>query len=59
MAHDENFLAWRIALEEKYVVLCKFCFRKIVDPGKHNEKQVFYRYKCPYCGMYGKSSHEK
>ena len=46
-------LLWRIALEEKYVVLCKHCCKKIFDPNK-TTNQVYYKDKCPYCTLPGK-----
>lgn len=44
----ENKITWRIDIEYTYVVLCKFCIRKIFDPDK-TPNQTFYKGKCPYC----------
>lgn len=44
----EEFIAWRTKLEYEYVLICKFCNRKVIDPDKTSQ-QIFTKAKCPHC----------
>ncbi len=49
---------WRLQIEEDYAVLCRNCFRKVLDPNK-NAGQVFTKGTCPHCLTDYKSSKKK
>lgn len=40
---------WRYELEFKYVLMCKVCHKKVIDPDKKNNQQIFTKSKCPNC----------
>jgi hypothetical protein len=50
MATAEELLAWRTNLEFEYVLICKFCSRKVIDPDKTSQ-QIFTKSKCPHCNQ--------
>ncbi len=45
----QSKLDWRIKLEQDYALLCRNCHRKVLDPDKSNQSQIFTKAKCPYC----------
>jgi hypothetical protein len=48
---NNNQKSWREQIEEAYVLMCKFCHRKVMDPDKNNNQQIFTKAKCPHCSM--------
>jgi DNA-directed RNA polymerase subunit RPC12/RpoP len=40
---------WRELIEQKYALICKGCSRKVIDPDKKNNQQVYTKNKCPHC----------
>lgn len=46
----EPILEWRTNLELEYVLMCKFCNRKVIDPNKTSQ-QIFTKAKCPHCNQ--------
>lgn len=49
MGESGDKLKWRIKLEEDYVVLCRFCFKKHFEPNK-TKNQIYLKDKCFHCG---------
>jgi len=41
---------WRVEFERQYVLICKHCSRKVIDPDK-NPNQIFSKNICPHCGL--------
>ncbi len=50
MSAIETPLEWRTKLELEYVLMCKFCSRKVIDPDKTSQ-QLFTKAKCPHCNQ--------
>ncbi len=46
----ESLTEWRTNLELEYVLICKFCSRKVIDPAKTSQ-QIFTKAKCPHCNQ--------
>lgn len=51
MTQEEEKKNWRLQLELKYALICKNCHRKVLDPSKNNEQQIFTRARCPFCSF--------
>lgn len=49
--HTLESIAWRKDFELQYVLLCKFCLRKIVDSDKTSVNQIYTKLPCPHCGL--------
>lgn len=47
--NKQDYVNWRVQLEYKYALICKFCLRKVMDPDKGNINQIFTKSKCPNC----------
>ena len=58
MSSPEEKIFWRVELEYKYVVLCKFCYKKTFDPEK-SPNQTYLKGKCFYCHQENKKGKGK
>lgn len=46
----ENFIEFIKSVEKNYVLICKNCFKKVIDTSKRNNNQTFSnKDNCFYC----------